>query len=87
MYEEIKELYEYCIKRGVPARLENMYDGYAVRFPNGSDFAQHGGTYGAAAGCVEPAIGCNADYSAVTLTAAKRLIRTRFKVRKDESNV
>ena len=52
------------------------YDGYAVRFPDGSDFAQHCSTYGGTEGCVEPAIGdAECDYSAVTLNLAKELVK------------
>ncbi len=48
----------------------------AVRFPDGSDFAQHHGTYGGTEGCVEPAIGDSEfDYTAVGLNLAKELVK------------
>lgn len=56
------------------ARLERLHDGWAIRFPNGRDFAQHAGTYGTNDGFVEPAIGCEKDYSPVSLREAEKLI-------------
>ena len=73
-YGEILELHRYCVEAGMDARLERLYDGWAVRFPNGDDFAQHAGTYGTHDGFVEPAIGCEADYSPVSLREAEKLI-------------
>lgn len=74
-YTEILELHEYCLKTGVEARLEPCWDGYAIRFNNGGDFVQHDGSYGCLSGCVEPAIGCRLDYSAVDLKQAKALVK------------
>lgn len=74
-YNEIKELYKYCVKIGIDAVLENLYDGYAIRFPNGSDFIQHYFSYGNDYGCVEPAIGSRVDYTAVSLRNAKALVK------------
>lgn len=74
-YREIVSLYEYCRKIGIEVTLENMFDGFAIRFPSGGDFIQHGWSYGSGCGCVEPAIGSKADYTAVTLENAKRLVR------------
>ena len=73
-YGEILTLYRYCVEAGMDIRLERLHDGWAVRFPNGGDFAQHAGTYGAHDGFVEPAIGCEADYSPVSLREAEKLI-------------
>ena len=73
-YGEILELYRYCVEAGMDVRLERLHDGWAVRFPNGGDFAQHAGTYGTHDGFVEPAIGCEADYSPVSLREAEKLI-------------
>lgn len=73
-YREIQELFEYCRKAGIDAVLEKLYDGYKILFPNGGDVVQHYGSYGAENGCVEPAIGCRLDYSAVPLANAKRLV-------------
>ena len=73
-YGEILELYRYCVEAGMDVRLERLHDGWAIRFPNGGDFAQHAGTYGTNDGFVEPAIGCEADYSPVSLREAEKLI-------------
>lgn len=56
-YNEIKELYKYCVKIGINAVLETLCDGYAIRFPDGGDFVQHQYSYGGDLGYVEPAIG------------------------------
>ena len=74
-YGEIKELYDYCIEIGVNAELETIFDGYAIRFGENGDFVQHYGSYGCNVGCVEPAIGCRLDYTAVPLKNAKALVR------------
>lgn len=73
-YREILALYRYCVEVRMDVRLERLHDGWAVRFPNGGDFAQHNGTYGAHDGFVEPAIGCESDYSQVSLREAEKLI-------------
>ena len=73
-YKEIRELHEYCVEIGIEATLERFLDGYAVRFGNRRDFVQHSGSYGSGSGCVEPAIGCDLDYTPVTLEEAKRLV-------------
>lgn len=73
-YGEILALYLYCVEARMDARLERLHDGWAIRFPNGGDFAQHAGTYGTNDGFVEPAIGCEADYSPVPLREAEKLI-------------
>ena len=73
-YGEILALYRYCVEAGMDVRLERLHDGWAVRFPNGGDFAQHAGTYGTNDGFVEPAIGCESDYSPVSLREAEKLI-------------
>ena len=73
-YNEIRQLYEYCTKIGVIAVFEQCWDGYAIRFANGGDVVQHAGSYGGRVRCVEPAIGSRADYTAVSLQNAKRLI-------------
>ena len=75
-YTEICELYHFCVDLGIKCTIERLYDGYAVRFPDGSDFAQHHGTYGGTEGCVEPAIGDSEfDYTAVGLNFAKELVK------------
>ena len=73
-YREILALYLYCVEVRMDARLERLHDGWAIRFPNGGDFAQHAGTYGTNDGFVEPAIGGEADYSPVSLREAEKLI-------------
>ena len=75
-YNEIRALYAYCLKQGINARLESLYDGFAIRFPDGSDIVQHNGSYGNAEGCVEPAVwNCRNNFSAMTLKHAKQLVR------------
>ena len=75
-YTEICALYNFCVDLGIKCTIERLYDGYAVRFPDGSDFAQHHGTYGGTEGCVEPAIGDSEfDYTAVGLNLAKELVK------------
>ncbi len=75
-YTEICALYHFCIDLGIKCTIERLHDGYAVRFPDGSDFAQHHGTYGGTEGCVEPAIGDHEfDYTAVGLNLAKELVK------------
>lgn len=75
-YTEICALYNFCVDLGIKCTIERLYDGYAVRFPDGSDFAQHHGTYGGTEGCVEPDIGDpEFDYTAVGLNLAKELVK------------
>ena len=75
-YTEIRALYHFCVDLGIKCTIEHLYDGYAVRFPDGSVFAQHHGTYGGTEGCVEPAIGDSEfDYTAVGLNLAKELVK------------
>ena len=75
-YTEIRALYHFCVDLGIKCTIEHLYDGYAVRFPDGSDFAQHHGTYGGTEGYVEPAIGYSEfDYTAVGLNFAKELVK------------
>ena len=75
-YTEICALYHFCVDLGIKCTIELLHDGYAVRFPDGSDFAQHHGTYGGTEGCVEPAIGDSEfDYTAVGLNLAKDLVK------------
>lgn len=75
MYSEILKLHEYCQKIGVESTLSDLFDGFALRFPDGSDFVQHRYSYGSRDGCVEPSIGSKSDYTAVSLESAKRLVR------------
>lgn len=75
-YTEICALYHFCVDLGIKCTIERLHDGYAVRFPDGSDFAQHHGTYDGTEGCVEPAIGDSEfDYTAVGLNLAKELVK------------
>lgn len=78
MYDEIEELYEYCKGLKVPCKLEPLYDGYKLVFPNEGDFVQHSFSYGSAHGRIEPAIGCDFDYTACTLSVAKRLVEEYY---------
>ena len=74
-YKEILKLHTYCVKTGVECRLENLFDGYAIRFNSGGDFIQHRGSYGCDVKCVEPSIGSRLDYTAVPLKNAMALVR------------
>ena len=74
-YTEIIELYDYCEKIGVNAKISPMFGGFCIRFKNGGDVIQHDGSYGRDSGCVEPAIGSRLDYTAVPLKNAKLLVR------------
>lgn len=82
-YREIVELYDYCEKIGVQAEISPLFDGFCIRFKNGGDVVQHGGSYGCEAGCVEPAIGSRLDYHGIPLKKAKALIK-RHKERLNE---
>ena len=53
MYKEILELEKFCEKIGVETHKEELFDGYVLKFNNGSDVIQHGGSYGHNIGCVE----------------------------------
>ena len=74
-YKEILGLYEFCREIGIDAELEYMFDGFKLCFPNGGDFVQHYASCGGENGYVEPAIGCNRDYTAVMMSMAKLLVR------------
>ena len=74
-YKEILELYDFCLKMEIDAKLEQLFDGFKLSFPNGGDFVQHYASYGGKYGYVEPAIGCNRDYTAVEVSMAKLLVR------------
>ena len=73
-YNEIIELYEYCQKIGVEAKISPLFDGFCIRFKNGGDVVQHFGSYGKDC-CVEFAIGSSVDYKATSLKNAKSLVR------------
>ena len=87
-YNEILTLYEYCKKIGIHAELSPLFDGYVIVFNNGGDVIQHRCSYGNNNGCVEPAIGCRLDYTAVPLDNAKSLLkRHKEKLNKKVSEV
>ena len=73
-YFEIWALYVFCRKLGIDAEIMPLFDGWKLSFPDGSDFVQHEFSYGSGEGCVEPAIGCELDYSEVTLWRARALV-------------
>lgn len=77
MYNEIKELYEYCRGLKIPCKLKPLYDGYKLEFLYGGDFIQHRYSY-CPNSCVEPAIGCDFDYTACTLSVAKKLVEEYY---------
>ena len=77
MFIEILSLHEFCREKGIHAEIVSLFDGFKLSFPNSddfSDFVQHSYSYGATHGCVEPAIGCADDYTAVPLEDAKKLV-------------
>ena len=79
-YKEIFELFHYCRRIGVEAKLKGIMDGYAIRFNNGADFVQHQFSYGSKNGCVEPAgVDDRYDYTAVKLDIAKKLVCKNYK--------
>jgi hypothetical protein len=73
-YKEILELNNFCIDIGINAKIEPLIDGYKLLFPNGSDMVQHRYSHGSWRGCIEPAIGCDFDYSAVPPYVARMLV-------------
>ena len=73
MYKEILELFQWCIDSHIHGTSTRLYDGYKIRFADGSDFVQHAGSYGSKNGCVEPA-GFEISYEPVTLDKARLLI-------------
>lgn len=77
MYNEIKELYEYCKGLKIPCRLEPLFDGRKLVLPNGGDFVQHRFSH-CPNSCVEPAIGCDLDYTPCPLSVAKRLVEEYY---------
>lgn len=82
MYEEIQELYEYCLEIEIKATLLPMYDGHKICFNNGGNFAQHQYSYRSDEGYVEAAIGCKFDHLGMRLKNAKALV----KYHKDQLN-
>ena len=76
-YKEIVQLYRFCRQIGICTRLEQFFDGYAIRFPRAKfgDFVQHNFSHGSTVGRVEPAINCSADYTGISLVEAKALVQ------------
>lgn len=74
-YNEIKELYDFCVENGIICTFEPLIDGYAVVFNNGSDAVQHKGSYGHGSGCVEFGYTYEEiDFSATPLEGAKQFV-------------
>lgn len=73
-YYEIWALLAYCKRQDISAEIEPLFDGWKLVFPNGDDFVQHEYSYMGNTGALEPAIGCEDDFSPVTLEAAKALV-------------
>ena len=74
-YKEILELFEYCKEIGLNARLERLFDGHVIRFDGYGDIIQHEYSYGSKNGCVEPAIGSELDYTAVSVGGKTWLLK------------
>ena len=73
-YYEIWALWAYCKRHDIPAEMEPLFDGWKLVFPNESDFVQHEFSYMSIRGDLEPAIGCEDDYSPVSLEKAEALV-------------
>ena len=73
-FYEIWALWAYCKRHDIPAEIESLFDGWKLVFPNGDDIVQHAFSYMGASGALEPAIGCESDFSPVTLEEAKVLV-------------
>ena len=74
-YNEIQELYDFCIENGINCKFESFLDGFAIIFERG-DVVQHYGSYGHARGMVEFGFTCyeEVDFVATSLTDAKEFI-------------
>lgn len=77
MYQEIVKLYQWCKENLIDCTLEPLWDGYQIRFFDGSDVVQHSGSYGAKNGCVEPC-GMPKAYTAVDIPTIKKILSKRF---------
>ena len=77
MYQEIVKLYQWCKENFISCTLEPLWDGYQIRFLDGSDVVQHSGSYGAKNGCVEPC-GMPKAYTAVDIPTIKEILSKRF---------
>lgn len=73
-YYEIWALWAYCKRHDIPAKMEPLFDGWKLAFPGGGDFVQHEFSYMSIRGDLEPAIGCEDDYSPVCLDDARALV-------------
>lgn len=73
-YYEIWALWAFCKRQDISAEIEPLFDGWKLVFPNGDDFVQHEYSYMGNTGALEPAIGCEDDFSPVTLEVAKVLV-------------
>lgn len=73
-YYEIWALWAFCKHQDVPAEIVPLFDGWKLVFPNGDDFVQHEFSYMGDSGALEPAIGCEDDFSPVMLNEAKVLV-------------
>lgn len=77
-YQEIVELYQWCKENGIACTLVQLFDGYQIRFLDGSDIIQHRYSYGAEYGCVEPA-GLEKSFTAVDVKTMKKILLKNFK--------
>ena len=73
-YFEVWALWCYCVRQDIPAEIESLFDCWKLVFPNGDDIVQHAFSYMGTSGALEPAIGCENDFSPVTLEEAKVLV-------------
>lgn len=73
-YFEAWALWNYCKRQDIPVEIESLFDGWKLVFPNGDDIVQHAFSYMGTSGALESAIGCEDDFSPVTLEEAKVLV-------------
>lgn len=73
-YYEIWALWAYCKRHDIPAKIEPLFDGWKLVFANGDDIVQHAFSYMSIRGDLEPAIGCEDDFSPVCLDDARALV-------------
>ena len=80
MYNEILEIAKVCKYHNISCELSDLWGGYKLLFDDGADIIQHSGSYGSAAGCVEPAgFGDDIDYSPIEKAEMIKIILARYK--------
>lgn len=88
MYKEIEQLKEFCLENEIEFKVMQMLDGCVLKFNNGSDVAQHKGTYGNLIGRVEFGYtgDKDIDFKASELDKAKEwILKNKEKLNKNEN--